>query len=110
MEDKNVLKFYWDSIPIGKKHRVTYAQLCDEWGMTKRMVRLILNRLASWDNGDSFVLIRSSSQRGFYRTNDREEIRRYRREPLSRAKSYLKQVEKIDRILGENPSQSKMDI
>lgn len=104
------LQEYWESIPIGKKNRVTYAELCDMWGMSKRMVRLVLNRLASMDNGDAYVLIRSSSSRGFWRSADRDEISRYRREPLSRAKSYLRQLDKINRVLGDNPLQGKLDI
>ena len=109
MED-NVLKEYWESIPVGKKDRVTYSELCDKWGMSRRMVRLVLNRLASWDNGDDYILVRSSSARGFWRTSDRDEIKRYRREPLSRAKSYLRQLDKINRVLGDNPLQGKFDI
>lgn len=108
--EEHVLTQYWESIPIGKRNRVTYSDLCDTWGMSKRMVRLVLNRLASMDNGDDYVLIRSSSSRGFWRSNDREEIARYRREPLSRAKSYLKQLDKINRVLGENPMQGKLDV
>lgn len=108
--EEHVLTQYWEMIPIGKRNRVTYSELCDLWGMSKRMVRLILNRLASWDNGDQYILVRSSSARGFWRTCDRDEIRRYRREPLSRAKSYLKQLDKINRVLGDNPMQGKLDI
>lgn len=108
--EEHVLTEYWESIPIGKRNRVTYSELCDLWGMSKRMVRLILNRLASWDNGDGYILVRSSSARGFWRTDDREEIKRYRREPLSRAKSYLRQLDKINRVLGEDPAQGRLDI
>lgn len=108
--EEHTLTQYWESIPIGKKNRVTYGELCDLWGMSKRMVRLILNRLASWDNNDPYILVRSSSSRGFWRTSDREEIARYRREPLSRAKSYLRQLDKINRVLGENPLQGKLDV
>ena len=108
--EEHVLTQYWEMIPVGKKNRVTYSELCDLWGMSKRMVRLILNRLASWDNGDQYILVRSSSARGFWRTSDKDEIRRYRREPLSRAKSYLKQLDKINRVLWEDPNQGKLDI
>ena len=108
--EEHVLEQYWQDIPIGKKNRVTRDHLCGVWGVNRRMVRLILNRLASWDNGDDYVLVRSSSSRGFWRSNDREEIARYRREPLSRAKSYLKQLDKINRVLGENPLQGKLDV
>lgn len=108
--EEHVLERYWHTIPVGRKNRVTYDQLCESWGLSRRMVRVILNQLATWDNGDDFVLVRSSSSRGFWRTNDRDEIRRYRREPLSRAKSYLRQLDKPNRILGENPLQGRFEL
>ena len=104
------LDYYWRSIPIGKENRASYSDLCREWGMSKRMVRHVLHRLSSQDNGDSYVLVRSSKLRGFYRTDDKEEIERYRREVYNRARHTFVPFKKINRILGENEDQLTIEL
>lgn len=101
---------YWNSIPIGYENRATYSDLMDLWGVSRRHVRLILHHLSAQDNGDGFVLIRSASSKGFYRTDDPEEIERYRREVISRASNTFSMLRKINRITGEDPSQLKIFI
>lgn len=104
------LNTYWNSIPIGYENRKTYAELCDEWGMNKRGVRLVLHRLAASDNGDGMILIRSAYSTGFYRTDDPAEIERYRREVISRASNTFSMLRKINRIMGEDNSQLKIEL
>lgn len=96
---------YWEFIPIGKQNRMTYRELSVAWGINKRSVRLVLHRLSEYDNGDGFVLIRSSKLRGFYRTDDPAEIEAYRREVVSRATKTFAPLRKINRVLGENEGQ-----
>ena len=74
------LAYYWSSIPIGPENAITYEQLCFKWHVSRRHVRRILHELSMWDNGDGFVLIRSSQYVGFYRTDDRAEIERFKRD------------------------------
>lgn len=102
------LASYWASIPIGKANKKTYAQLSDEWGMSRRSVRLVLHQLSEWDNGDDLVLVRSAKSSGFYRTADRAEIERYGREVMARATSHFAPMKKVRRILNEDGSQLKI--
>lgn len=104
------LQEYWDLIPIGYENRKTYGELCEEWGISKRYVRHILHQLAEQDNGDSFVLIRSAYSKGFYKTNDPDEIERYRREVISRAANTLSMLKKINRVQGTNENQLTIEI
>ena len=104
------LEYYWQSIPVGKENRVSYNDLSLRWGMNKRMVRHVLHRLSSIDNGDQMILIRSSSLNGFYRTDDREEIRRYRQEVYNRARRTFAPFKKINRILDNNENQLIIDL
>lgn len=104
------LQRYWDSIPVGYLNRKTYAQLSDEWGVSRRYVRLILHRLSEADNGDGFVLVRSAHSKGFYKTDDRSEIERYGREVTARATSHFAPLKKVRRVLGENESQLRIDL
>ena len=102
---ENKLEFYWNDIPIGKENAVEYAQLIAMWGIGERQVRNILHDLSMYDNGDDYVLIRSASGKGFYRTDNEAIIKAYRHECLNKGKSIFAPVKKINRILNENASQ-----
>ena len=104
------LDFYWNSIPVGKENRVTYSDLCGLWRVNRRMVRHILHKLSGMNTSDNYVLIRSSGLRGFYRTDDLEEIRRYRSEVMNRARHTFAPLKKVDKILGINEGQIKLDL
>lgn len=104
------LEEYWETIPTGRENSMTYAELCDLWGTDKRRARNILHRLSEVDDGGDYVLIRTSAQRGFYKTNDREEIERYKQEIKSRAMNTFAPLKKINRILGDEECQITMDL
>lgn len=104
------LQEFWDSIPIGRANRLTYSDFCDKWGVNRRCVRHIMHMLSEFDSGDGYVLIRSSQCRGFYKTNDADEIERYRREIISRAVNTFAPLKKINRVLGENENQMVIDL
>ena len=103
------LAYYWSSIPIGPENAITYEQLCFKWHVSRRHVRRILHELSMWDNGDGFVLIRSSQYVGFYRTDDRAEIERFKRETISRATKTFAPLRKINRILGVSDNQLSIE-
>lgn len=90
---------YWNDIPIGKEHAISYKELCSIWNKCEREVRRTLHELSYFDNGDSFILIRSSHGKGFYRTDDISEIERYKKECTSRAKKTFAPLRKIRRVL-----------
>lgn len=96
---KHHLELYWTEIPTGKQNAVDYPTLCAMWGKNERMVREILHDLSLYDNGDDFVLIRSGKSKGFYKTDDKDEIAAYRRECLSKGRSVFAPVRKCNRIL-----------
>lgn len=94
--------FYWNDIPVGAENAVTYDQLCFRWGKDKRTVRRILHDLSVADNGDNYVLIRSGQGKGFYKTDDEETIKAYKKECLQKGRSNFAPVKKINRILKGN--------
>ena len=96
--EKELARF-WNDIPIGKEFAISYLELCSLWNLSERAVRSRLHELSYFDNGDSFILIRSSNGRGFYRTDDISEIERYKRECTSRAKKTFAPLRKIRRVL-----------
>lgn len=96
------IRKYLDTIPIGKENAISYAMLCDNWNTNERQARRIMHELDLYDSGDEFILIRSSQNNGFYRTDDREEIKRYRLECLNKGRSCFAPVKKMNRILKDD--------
>lgn len=106
---EKTLEAYWNDIPIGKENAADYATLCAMWGTYERQVRQILHDLSSYDNGDNFILIRSGSGKGFYKTDDVETLEAYKRECLNKGKSIFAPVKKINRVLNANSIQYSFD-
>ncbi len=93
-------ELFWNDIPVGKENAVKYDFLCAMWGVDKRAARAILHKLSLYDNGDNYILIRSSKNGGgFYKTDDREELKAYRKECLNKGRSNFAPVKKINRVL-----------
>lgn len=98
---KDNLTFYWNCIPVGKENAITYPELCLMWDCTARKVRYILHQLSYHDNGDNYILIRSSHGKGFYKTDNAEDIEKYKRECTNRARHTFAPLRKIRRVLKE---------
>ena len=109
MDDLQVLEdfqTYWDDIPVGRENAVTYAELCALWGgCDTRQARKILHDLSRFDNGDNYILIRSGSCKGFYKTDDESEIQAYKRECLNKGRSVFAPIKKINRVINANTEQ-----
>lgn len=103
------LELFWSDIPIGKQNAVTYPELMKMWGKSERSVRAILHDLSLMDNGDDYILVRSASGKGFYRTDDGSTIRAYKKECLNKGKSIFAPVKKINRVLKENTTQREIE-
>ena len=99
------LAMYWNAIPIGKENALTYADLRIEWGCSERTARSILHELSLYDSGDDFILIRSARNKGFYRTDDKDEMKAYKKECLAKGRSIFAPVKKINRVLNANDVQ-----
>lgn len=95
------LSVFWSFIPSDEKGDapVTYNELMFFWNCSARQARAILAELSAFDNGDDYILIRSSHDCGFYKTRDRVKIELYRREVYNRAMNTLKPLKKIRRVL-----------
>lgn len=106
--NESKLELYWHDIPISKKEAVPYNILQMWWNVNQREVRRILHALSGYDNGDDYVLIRSGKSKGFYKTDDKNEIEAFKRECLNKGRSVFAPVKKINRILSANNNQYSM--
>lgn len=103
--DEYKLEAYWNDIPTAKNEAASYGVLMMWWNVTEREVRQILHDLSHYDNGDDYVLIRSSKYKGFFKTDDTNEIELYKKEVLNKGRSVFAPVKKINRILRANTNQ-----
>lgn len=104
--NENKMELYWSEIPVGKENAVTYTELIIKWDRKEREIRKILHDLSAYDNGDDYILIRSASKGGgFYKTDNADEIKAYRKECLNKGKSIFAPVKKINRVLNNNTDQ-----
>jgi len=99
------LEMCWKDIPTEKECAVTYDELRIIWNCSERGARAILHELSLYDSGDDFILIRSSKNKGFYRTDNREEMQAYKRECLAKGRSIFAPIKKINRVLDEDDAQ-----
>lgn len=108
--NETMLELYWDELPIGKANAATYPELMIIWDCkTARDVRQILHELSLYDNGDDFILIRSSKNGGgFYKTDNADDMKAYREECLAKGRSTFAPVKKINRVLSNNTEQISM--
>lgn len=95
----------WKDIPTEKENAVSYNDLCIMWDCNQRVARAILHELSVYESGDDFVLIRSSRCKGFYKTDDPEDIEAYRNEILKKGKSIFVQLKKCNKILKKDENQ-----
>lgn len=102
---ENALNVLWNDIPVGRKSAVTYDELCALWHCDERTARARLHTLSLYDNGDNYILIRSSKGKGFYKTDDETEIKAYKRECLNKGRSVFAPVKKINRVLNADTEQ-----
>lgn len=107
--NEQLLEVYWAELPVGKENAWCYDKLCSEWVRDKRSVRRIMHELSAFDNGDNYILIRSSHGTGFYKTDDPKEIAEYRAECLNRGRRTFAPLRKIDRVLAPSGGQLSLN-
>lgn len=109
MIDTKEFAVYWAQIPTGKENAITYAELCALWNVKERAARAILHELSRFDDGDNYILIRSSGGKGFYKTDNEAEITAYKRECINRGRNVFAPVKKINRVLNANKVQFTLE-
>lgn len=92
---------FYNDIPIGKNNAISKDELAALWQMSEREVRRKVAELRAQDNGDNYVIISSSKTRGFYRTDNPEEIAAYKAETMNRARHTFRPLTKINRVLAQ---------
>lgn len=92
----------WQDIPIGKENAITRAALARKWGVSDRKARSMISKLRAQDNGDGHVIVAFSSGKGYYRTNDPQDIEHFIKEMTNRARNTFAPLKKARRVLRES--------
>lgn len=96
---------HYETIPIGKENAISKVDLCELWNMNERKVRRTVEKLRRTDNGDDFVIVSTSKRAGYYRSADRQDIKKFKKEMTNRAKHTFRPIQKANRILGVDEEQ-----
>ena len=93
--------FSAEDIPIGADNAITRAALARKWNVDDRTAREIIARLRGEDNGDEYIIVSHSNGRGYYRTDNPEQIRHFYCETMNRARNTFLPLKKVRRLLKE---------
>lgn len=79
-------------IPIGKENAISRRDLCRMTGTNDREVRREIARLRSEDDGTDVVIVSASRGRGYYRTDNVDEIKGFIAEMTARISSIVQAI------------------
>lgn len=86
-------------IPVGRENAITREQLKRKWNCSDRIMRRYIADLRAQDDGDDYVIVSYSSGKGYYRTDNPDEIRHFINEQSKRARSTCRPLAKARRVL-----------
>lgn len=91
---------YYEDIPVGRENAASKKELMKKWGVSERVVKKIVSDLRYQDQGDNFIIVSSSTNgtKGYYKTDNIEEIKAFEKETLNRGKHTFRPLRKIRRV------------
>lgn len=90
---------YYNDIPVGKGNAITREDLSIKWKICDRGVRKIISELRAQDFGDDYIIVSTSSGKGYYKTDNIEDILNFKREIMNRGRHTFKPLRKVNRVL-----------
>lgn len=79
-------------IPIGRENAISRKDLCRLTGMSDRMVRHAIAHLRAEDDGTDMIIVSTSRGRGYYRTDDIDEILHFIGEMTKRIRNIVQAI------------------
>ena len=95
-------KYSAEDIPVGAENAITRQALARKWNVDDRTAREIIAEMRADDNGDGYVIVSHSNGRGYYRTDNPDQIRHFYNETMNRARNTFRPLKKARRILKEH--------
>lgn len=79
-------------IPFGRENAISRSDLSRITGLSDRKTRSCIAKLRAQDDGTNIVIVSTSRGRGYYRTDNPEEIDGFIRDMLSRVTQTLNAI------------------
>lgn len=71
------MKITREHIPVGRDNAITRQRLCEITGQNDRTVRHQISELRAKDDGSDMVIVSVSNGRGYFRSNNPDDIRHF---------------------------------
>ena len=81
-----------EMIPYGKENAVSRDELARRTGMGDRQLRREISRLRREDDETNIMIVSTSDGRGYYRTDNIDEIEHFVREMCNRIRSIIEAI------------------
>lgn len=101
---------YYNDLPIGRNNAATKETLMCKWNTSERGVRKIISELRAFDFGDDYIIVSLSTVKGYFRTNDIEEIKAFKKEVTNRGRHTFIPLRKVNRILNQQYTNNLQEI
>ena len=100
---KDVFEKYIKDIPYGKENAVSRKDLVRLWNMSDRQVRdtirSLRNHLSIFIEDLDFMIVGLNTERGYYRSTDKEVLMHFKNDRLKRAASILEPVAVTTKVI-----------
>ena len=96
-------------IPIGRENAISREALCNIWCCCDRVARKNIQALRMEMPEDGYIIVSSSHDTGYYRTNDPAEIAAFIKETEARARHTFMPLQ-VARVVLANVGQVRMEV
>ena len=93
------MKLTREHIPVGRDNAVTRQRLCDITGLNDREVRRQISELRARDDDSNLVIVSVSNGRGYFRSNNPDDIRHFIAEMQKRNRMVYQAIKIAKRTL-----------
>lgn len=93
------MKLTREHIPIGRDNAITRQRLCDITGQNDREVRRQISELRAHDDETNLVIVSVSNGRGYYRSDQPDDIRHFVAEMQKRNRMVYQAIKIAKRVL-----------
>ena len=93
------MKLTREHIPVGRDNAVTRQRLCDITGLNDREVRRQISELRAHDDASNLVIVSVSNGRGYFRSNNPDDIRHFIAEMQKRNRMVYQAIKIAKRTL-----------
>jgi hypothetical protein len=97
-------------IPIGRKNAISREALAAKWGVSDRTARRIVGRMRDEKPTEPYIIVSTSHQTGYWRSNAAADLDHFEREWISRATKQFKPLIEVNTVRQMLSGQVRMEL